>query len=236
MKYSLLVACFAVSSLALAAAESKDDVKQAIEKLKTQPNYGWTAKLEMPGTQFTLSPTKGQTEKDGFTVITQELNENTAQAVLKGDKAAVKVEEEWKLVSELEAGAGNRGAWMARMLTRVKSPAEEAADLLAKVKELKAGEAGLYSGDLTEDGAKELLTFGRRRSNAENAPPAPKNAKGSAKFWIKNGMLLKFESSLEGTMTIREEERDIKRTRTVEIENVGKTKVEVPAEAKKKFN
>jgi hypothetical protein len=236
MKRITAVTLLVAGVVALGAAEPKEAVKQAIDKLKAQPNYSWTAKLEMPGSQFTPGPTKGQTQKDGFTLITQEMNDNTAEAVLKGEKAAVKVEDEWKLASELEPGGGNRGAFMARILARTKPAAEEAADLLGKVKDLKPGEAGLCSGDLTEEAAKDLLTMGRRRPNADNAPPPPKNAKGSVKFWVKDGMLFKYESTIEGTVTFREEERDVKRIRTVEIQDVGKTKVDVPAEAKKKLS
>lgn len=230
-----LVSLLGCSAL-FAADSTADAVKAAITKLKGQPNYSWTAKMEMPGSQFTPGATEGKTEKDGFTVISQEMRDTTVQAVFKGEKACVKVEDEWKLASELEQAEGNRGTWMARMLARARGPVDDASDLLGKVKALKAGEGGLYSGDLTEEGAKELLTFGRRRPGADNAPPPPKNAKGSAKFWVKDGTLVKFESNLEGTMTIRDEERDVKRIRTIEIKSIGTTKVEVPAEAKKKLS
>jgi hypothetical protein len=84
-----------------------------------------------------------------------------------------------------------------------------------------------------EAGAKELLTFcGRRGGNA----PEPKNAKGSVKFWVKDGLLAKYELKLQGTMNFNGEDRDIDRTTTVEFKDVGTTKVDVPEAAKKKLS
>jgi hypothetical protein len=77
---------------------------------------------------------------------------------------------------ELENNAsGNaRGRqFLTRRLQNFKTPAEEAANLVSKTKELKKDE-DVYSGELTEAGAKELLTFGRRRGADA---PEPKNAK-----------------------------------------------------------
>ena len=104
-------------------------------------------------------------------------------------------------------------------------------DLAGKTKELKK-DGDAYASDLTDTGAKELLTFGRRRGG--NAPE-PKNAKGSVKFWVKDGLLSKYELKLQGTVTFNGEDRDMDRTTTVEIKDVGTTKVDVPDAAKQKL-
>ena len=63
------------------------------------------------------------------------------------------------------------------------------------------------------------------------------NAKGTAKFWTKDGQLAKYEYNVKGTVAGRDgQERDVDRTTTVEIKDVGSTKVEVPAEAKGKVS
>ena len=69
---------------------------------------------------------------------------------------------------------------------------------------------------------------GRRGSNA----PEPKNAKGSVKFWVKDGLLAKLELKLQGIINFNGEDRDVNRTTTVEIKDVGTTKVNVPASKK----
>ena len=58
--------------------------------------------------------------------------------------------------------------------------------------------------------------------------------KGSAKFWVTDGVLSKYENSIEGEAPgFNGQEMDMTRTTTVEIKDIGTTKVEVPAEAKK---
>jgi hypothetical protein len=227
-----------LGTAALIAADSGsvEQVKAALAKLNAAPNYSWVSQTEMPGSQFQIGPATGKTEKGGFTMVRQEFGENTTEVFMKGESAAVKVEDEWQLTSDLEAGQGNRGAMLARFIARMKKPAEEVGDLLAKVETLKAGDGGALVGDLTGEAAQELVAFSRGRRGGDNAPPPPRNAKGSVKFWLKEGQLVKYQLYTEATMTIRDEERDVKRTRTTEIKDVGSTKLEVPAEAKKKLS
>ena len=85
---------------------------------------------------------------------------------------------------------------------------------------------------MTESGAKELLSW--RRPNDNNGPTVS-NAKGSVKFWVKDGVLAKFEFNLQGKISFNDNERDINRTTTVEIKDVGSTKIAIPDEAKKKL-
>jgi hypothetical protein len=83
---------------------------------------------------------------------------------------------------------------------------------------------------LTEEGAKTLLTF-RRGGNASVS-----GAKGSVKYWIKDGVLARYEVKVSGKVTFNDNERDVERTTTTEIKDVGTTKVTVPDEAKKKLS
>lgn len=124
-------------------------------------------------------------------------------------------------------------------LLNAPAPADQAAELLKGCKEVKAGEGGLFSADLTEQAAKDNAGFlGRRRAGQGGGgftPPEPKDAKGSVKFWVKDGVLTKYELKTSAKITFREEERDIDRTTTTELSNIGSTKVEAPEEAKKKL-
>jgi hypothetical protein len=57
------------------------------------------------------------------------------------------------------------------------------------------------------------------------------------KFWIKNGLLTKYQLKVSGTMKNRDgEDMDMERTTTVEIKDVGATKITVPDEAQKKMS
>lgn len=234
MKLNLVVSLFvmATATASLLAADSKEEVTAAARKLGEKQNYSWKTTTDFGG-NFT-STTEGKANQEGWAGLTMTAGENTREAFLKAGKAVVKLPEEgWQSLSELENSSGNaRGRqFMVRRLKNFKTPAEEAANLASKTKELKK-EDDVYSGELTEAGAKELLALGRRRGADA---PEPKNAKGSVKFWIKDGVLSKYELKQSGTVTIGDNERDIDGTTTTEIKEVGSTKIEVPEVAKKKL-
>ena len=150
---------------------------------------------------------------------------------MKGEKAAVHREGEWQSLSDVEGGQGP-GRFMGAMIRNFKAPAAQVTELLSYIKELKK-EDGVYSGDLSEEGAKKLLTF-RRRQGGE--APNVANPKGSAKFWLKDGALTKYEFNVKGTVSFNGNDFENDRTTTVEIKDVGSTKVEVPDEAKSKLS
>jgi hypothetical protein len=122
---------------------------------------------------------------------------------------------------------------MGMMARNFKAPAAQAAELAAGAKDLKK-EGDAYVSDLTEDVAKGLLSLRGRAGGGEG--PTVSGAKGSVKFWIKDAALSKYEFKVQGKVTFNENERDVDRTTTVEIKDVGTTKVEVPEEARKKLS
>ncbi|MDB6023208.1 MAG: hypothetical protein JWQ04_3065 [Pedosphaera sp.] len=216
------------------AADSNTEVADAAKKLGQADNYSWKTTVESTGGRFRPGPTEGMTEKDGFTVLTITRGDNTTRAVLKGTQGALKTDGDWESLAEAakDDGSGNfnAGRFMAMTLQNYKTPAVEAAQLAGKTKELKLAE-GVYSGDLTEDGVKAMLTFGRGGNG-----PEVSDGKGSVKIWLKDGLVSKYEFKVQGHVEFNGNGRDINRTTTVEIKDVGKTKVEVPEEAKKKVS
>ena len=58
---------------------------------------------------------------------------------------------------------------------------------------------------------------------------------GTAKFWVKDGVLSKYQTKVKGTVSFNGNDRDVDRTTTVEIKDIGSTKVTVPDEAQKKL-
>jgi hypothetical protein len=214
----------AAGSVPAADAAGPDKVKDAIAKLQAAANFSWTITVKIPDAPFEPGPLKGRTEKGGYTMVSQEMGDNTLEAVFKGTKIVLKQDGQWVLPSE----ADGFPAMMAGWLTRSGTAADEAENMSKKAKELKAGEGDVFSSDYTEEGARALLTFG---------PTPPKKASGSVKFWLKDGALNKFESHLKGTVSFGQDgqENEFEMTRTFEIQDVGATKVEVPAEAKNKL-
>ena len=232
MKNVLTLAVLLAAGAVVAAETSPiDTVNSALKSLKAAPNYAWKASIEIPNAPFTPGPVKGSTEQGGYSMVSQDFNDNTTEVVFKGDKAAVKGEDGWQNVDE----AQGPGAMMAGWLTANGTAADEAGKLIKGVKELKSSGDNLFTGELTPEAAKELMTFKAR--GGQQAPAPPKDAKGSVKFWVKDGVLTKFESHLQGKVSFGQDqdEQPFETTRTVEIQNAGTTKVDVPADAKKKL-
>lgn len=227
MKRIVLLSAVFSFALSLAAATSpKDEVAAAAKKLGEQANYSWKQTVETG--QFT-GVTDGKTEKDGFTHLVTSFGDNRSETVLQGGKGAVTNQDgAWESLAEAETAEGF-GRFRAIMARNFKAPAAQAAELAAAAKELKK-DGDAYSGELTEEGAKPFLRFGR------GGDASVKNAKGSVKFWVKDGMLSKYEYRVSGTVSFNDNDRDVDRTTTVEIKDVGSTKVAVPDAAKKKLS
>jgi hypothetical protein len=224
-------------SLFAADASPKDEVKAAAKALGNQTNYSWKAMVESPngGGRFN-GPTEGKTENGGYTWLSLTMHDNTVEAVLKGGKGAAKTEDGWQSLVELSQDNGDGGfnpnQFLARRLQSFKVPAAEAADLADKAKELKKdGDAS--AGDLTVDGAKSLLTMGRP-TTGDDAPTVT-DPKGSVKFWVKDGQLTKYQFHVQGNVSFNGNDRDVDRTTTVQIKDVGTTKIQVSDDAKKKL-
>jgi hypothetical protein len=230
MKKNILFGSIALLAGTLLAADSspKDEITSAAKKLAEKANYSWRQTVVVPeSAQFKPGPTEGKTEKDGFTHLTWSFNDTTSQGLVKGDKgAASNPDGGWQSLTELENSEGF-GPFTARRLRSLKAPAAQVIDLAAATKELKK-DGDMYSGELTEEGAKAQLRFG---ANSE-----VNNAKGSVKFWLKDGALSKYEIKVKGTVKFNDNEFENDRTSTIEIKDVGTTKVTVPEEAKKKLS
>jgi len=214
-------------SLLAADSSPKDDVTNAAKKLGEKANYSWKQTVVVPeSTQFKPGPTEGKTEKDGFTHLTWSFNDNSSQGVVKGDKgAATDPDGGWQSLTELESAEGFF-RFTARRLKTLNAPAAHVVELVGLTKELKK-EGETIVGELTEEGAKAQIRFGPN-SNVSNA-------KASVKFWIKDGELAKYEVKAGGKIDFNGNEMDADRTTTIEIKDVGQTKVVVPEEAKKKL-
>lgn len=228
---SLSLIAALVCSLHAAETGAKSEVREAIRALGRQSSYSWTStpKAEAAGAASRQGPTEGKTEKDGYTHFKLVVGENAVEAAFKGGKSAIKAENDWESAEELQ---GDR-QWVAGRLKTFKAPVAEADELLDKTALLRKEPGGLYAGDLTPGGVTELIKV---RSRTAGQTDGPRNTKGSVKFWVKDGSLIKYEFNLQGKVMGQDlQEHDINRTTTVVIKDVGSTKVQVPEAAKKKF-
>jgi hypothetical protein len=220
----------------IAAAEPKDEVQNAAKALGEKNSYSWkTTVNNLVQSRFRQGPTEGKTEKGGFTKIAMSFGDNSVEAVIKGEKGAIKTQNGWQSLTEATENSDqqNAGRFFARSLLAFKTPAEQAADLATKTYGIsKSGD--VYSGDLNQEAIKQLMSFGRRPSTATDAKtpePMLRDTAGTVKFWIKDGVLTKFEYAVKGFVSFGGSERSVDRATTVEISDVDSTKVDVPEEA-----
>ena len=236
-------------SVAAVQADPKDDIKTALQTVADSQNYSWQTTIQGG---FGRGPQSGKTQKDGYTWISLQMRDNnTFEIILKGDKAAIKTDAGWKsdaeLVAEDDGGGPPPPERMAAMFARnFKTPVEQAQDNLDSLQNIQKTDDG-YTADLTPDAAKKMLTFRPRQPMATTspdgggAPPPPQidvtDPKGSVKLTIKDGNLTELEFHLTGSVSFNGgDPRDVDRTATTEITNVGTTTVDVPDEAKAKLS
>jgi hypothetical protein len=216
-------------SLMAADSSPKDDIIAAAKKLGNESNYTWRTTVVVPeDAQFKPEPTDGKTEKGGFTYVKMSFFNNPVQIVVKGKKSAFTDQEgAWQTASNAEGEEGP-GQFMAMFVRNLQTPVDEVTELAGFAKDLKK-DGDAYVADLSEEGAKAKLVFKGSGGTATNP-------KGSVKFWLKDGVLTKYEFKVTGTVKWNDNEFPNDRTTTVEIKDVGKTKLEVPDEAKKKVS
>jgi len=251
MKKHILFGTLALLAGSLLGADAvhKDDVAAAARKLADKDNYAWKRTTQnVGGDRSGSKPAEGKVEKGGYLWLTMTftaprrspgsgvvIRDNTIEAITKGEKGAVKTEDGWQSLSEATSGGPNPASIGARLVQIFKVPATEAQELVNKVKELKK-EGDVYSGELTEEGAKSQIITGTGRGRGGPNGPEIKGAKGSVKFWVKDGVLAKYEIKAQGKVSFPWNEVEDDRIITVEIKDVGSTKVQVPDDARKKMS
>jgi len=228
---TVMLGAMALVAPAAMAADAAQDVTDAAKKLGDAANYSWKTTSENAGGGGFNATIEGAAEKDGYTSLKMTFGDNNIEVAVKGGKGALKTEDGWKSSEEAANDENGPGRFLAAIVQNFKAPAAQAQDIVSKTKDLKQADDA-YTAELTEEGAKQLATF--RRGNNANGPQIS-NAKGTIKFWVKDGTLAKMEYHIQATMTVNGEDRDIDRTTTTEIKDVGSTKVEVPDDAKKKL-
>ena len=235
MNKALVIGLIGLLAHTLSAADSspQDKLKSATKQLGDKPNYSWTTTIkEGDGSPGRIGPFDGKTDKGGLTYLSFMVGGIPVEVYMSGQKGAAKAMEGWQSFDEIAQTSGIAAA-VVRFLRSYKAPGVESAALSGKAKDIKEAE-GVFSGELNEDATKEFLQFGTRRREGQE-PPKIENPKGSVKFWIQSGALTKYEINVQGKVTAGDQENDVNRTTTIEIKDIGGTKVELPAEAKEKM-
>jgi len=246
---SILAVVVAVSMVSAAWADEKEDLANAAKKSSEAKNYSFKgeSKTELPafgGGQGGPQESKfeGKFESGVGTIILTDQQE----IVKVGGKTASRPRAEWRVTNDNAEGGGGgggrggRGGMMGGMLGRgtTKAPHEDLKDFGAKIeKATKADrketigetECEIISFTLTEDAAKAMMPGGGMMGRmAQDA-----TITGEGKAFIADGAIVKIEVTVKITASFQGNDFEVTTTRSTLIYDVDKTKVEIPADAKK---
>ncbi|HXX94081.1 MAG TPA: hypothetical protein VEN81_10630 [Planctomycetota bacterium] len=232
-------------------ADDKEDLASAIRKLSDARNYSFKGqqKTDLPalgafgagGGGPQENKYEGQVDaREGTHILTE------AQEIVRiGDKTAIRPRGDWRVLDENPAGGGGRnlGRMMGQLggLRPPRAPHEELKDLASKLERASRDgkketvgetECDVYSFDLSEDGAKGLFPMGGMMGRLGGGN-ADVKFRGKGKGWVADGLLVKLETVATLSASFNGNDFDVSTTRTVSIHDVGKTRVEIPEDAKK---
>lgn len=246
-KQLILTAALLSGLLAYASAEDKDALQAAIKQLAEKGSYSWTSTTARPGVddngdqegrrRWRSGPTMGKTAS-GIVHLQSTFGDRTMETLIKGKKIAVKRDEGWITVEEEAAGDGGerrRRGGFARRYRDFKAPAAQAEELLGKCAGLKK-DGDTYTSELSKEDATSLLSFGgrgRRGGDDGGDRPEPTGVKATVTFWVSEGVLTKFETSVAGAIAFNGNERDLSRVTTIQIKDAGATTIDLGDDAKK---
>jgi len=184
MKKFILIGLVGLLAGVLSAGEAKSSSKEKItaaaKQLGDKDNYSWTTSMkEADGTAGKLGTIDGKAEKGGVTFLGFAIGGLPVEVCMKGDKGTAKALEGWQTFEEIAQTGGTASA-VVRFLRSYQTPVTESVGLAGKVNDLKEAD-GAISGELKDDAVKEMLLFGTRQREGQEAPKAT-DAKGSVKF------------------------------------------------------
>jgi hypothetical protein len=253
--FLILFACFpcCFGQTNIRPAEPRDVVSTAIQKLAAAPNYSWHQTFEeSPASNRGLigRPLDGKAQSDGLVWTSQD----TIEKFTKDQKRAVKEQGgKWQAPEErFPARVISTGPYALAI-----PPAWQLTNILFTVQNVKESN-GCYVGDLQPADAKMLVIYGGTRGGgvpATQSGSLPASREGqlpirrgggvsgtqsgspvsaaSVSFWVKDGALSKYCTKLTLLDTFNGNQTERTQTTTVEIKDVGTTKIDVPDEVKK---
>jgi hypothetical protein len=240
MRSRVLALSAALAGLAAAPpAGGADELRAAVRKLSESGSYAWSVNTSNAGEtseRYSVGPLEGKTEKGGLTWL-RSRETPPVEVVLKGSKMAVRLDDGWALEQDLASGSRARGHANLTVLRSLKShakPAAQASSLLKHAKDLKEEQPGYFTSPIDDAGVKELLHQSLRTSHN----PEISAQDGTLAFWIRDGVLIRYEVALRGTVTYPAPAAstwtaDLRIN--VEISAVGATPLDIPDDARKKL-
>ncbi|MEO7415031.1 MAG: hypothetical protein ABIZ81_16950 [Opitutaceae bacterium] len=268
MRRTVFFCCIAVVTGTIVRSSPVDSAILAAMNLREAGNYQWTSTVEDDGRFYVIegkTRKDGYTLVNMPMVgsIQRKIGGSGAdmqRAVFKGDMDfVVETPDGWKTQAELAAvavaprrgshagarrrpasaggggaiGPGHPAFRYSNLQLNLSHPHDELGIIVGSYSEIRPDAAGAC-GTLSEQGAKLLLVHPGQNEIT------PLRASGTFKLWLKDGVLVRYEVQLAGTISVgvgsNRWEISLRQTTTTEVKAVGTTPFEVPEEAKRKLD
>jgi len=209
---------------AMAEEASLKRLTTAMERLEQQPSYLWTSEDEVSEeTRFNAGPTRGTTVRAGKTHVSISFGPRSTQVVIDGEKAAVTNRDgRWETVWLSDQGYSSAG-FSASIARGIQTPVEEVKELVPALISLDEI-GGELVGALPADVAKDRLATRR-------GADAVRDAKGTVRFSISEGLLSRVVVRVEGKLIDDDRVREVWRETTIELTDIGTAKLDLPSGA-----
>jgi hypothetical protein len=216
------------------AEDAANEVKAAFVRLSEAPNHTFEWRTEtVPPTPQGIGIIAGKAERDGWTQVTQTSPNGTYDIVFKRRKGLIKMPEGWKSVADLihprreEETRGQSPRPMRRelmLLTSGKLPVNTTAEMVGRMATFKK-DGDVYSCELTpEDAARVLGVEGKKGTVIP------------ATIFVRIRIEQGFPALMEMQQRFDEGGKMQGFNLTMRFSDIGKTKVEVPAEVMKRMD
>jgi hypothetical protein len=223
-----------VLAQAEAVAEPSEPLMAGVQALKAAPNYAWTITTEMPGAPFKVASMRGRADADGWLVLETEVGGRRRMVVGRREGRVFNEAGVWRSPAEAERLKGDENT-AAQDLMGAPTPTGELAALLPKLGGLRREADGSYYGALPEVSAKGLILAVMKGRAPGGFSPELKAPVGNLRLWLQDGRPQRYVISATATASLPFATKEIKRISTVEISEVGSTRVEVPVAARTKL-
>lgn len=218
MKFPLAfhLAAFLTASFASAEAAPLDDLQAAVRKLSAASSYTWTVKPDSKVPRPT--PVEWQAERDAW-IVGRRTDDAQPWSVSDGKQRYIR-DRDGRWVRE-----GADGKPVDPMNLKTTAGIDELTAVVSALKNVRR-DGDVIVGDLAPEFVARQLTF-------QDGPP--RSASGSARFWLKDGSLQRYQVHRKGTVRVPDDVQDYDATIEITFSRIGTTKVVVPPKVKELF-
>ena len=246
-RFALIGVLLFAALTAGASADTRDDLRAAIQKLADSDSYSWSTAdgimdvwhrsipLFLPGSTHSyfvrgdyFYNVIGKVQKDGLMMFSVESDYEHSQAAMKAGKIAILAGNEWRSDAAIpqrrddDRTPPDVTSYAALLARNFMSPVNKAFYFLSKTERLRNG-GDLYMGYLSDDATHALLPMPHQPEEGDDNPPL-RQPMTRITYHVENGVLTSFDFDLSCLRNTFNFTRGI----DVNIEDVNYTAIALP--------